>query len=334
METLTIPKILSTLKERNEIATKKGYDNFSHMVLWNDKFFIREACNAHYFLNFLQDEFDLINQADNKLPFEEFSLPLEEVIEHCFYQIGEIFDFNIEKIDNLYLVKDVNNHIEAAEGDELLGYFTLNLFHCDLGEWFSIEDPIDGETIELANGKSSILGYTTGSINMSLVDGQNLSSREIIKFWREMGHCIQHMTTDLSSLPKHLHELGAMFLEYNCIEFYEITLDRTAELKKDIAIAMVDLILHSDKMNTEQDVIAVIEAVQDFAGINLSIDDLKPIIQGDFACCYFAYPYCRSKVREEPLMVFKQIVQSYRGHEQQEMGDTDEILHKFFEDDI
>jgi hypothetical protein len=44
METLTIPKILSTLKERNEIATKKGYDNFSHMVLWNDKFFIRETC--------------------------------------------------------------------------------------------------------------------------------------------------------------------------------------------------------------------------------------------------------------------------------------------------
>ena len=89
----------------------------------------------------------------------------------------------------------------------MLGYFILNLYHENKGEWFRVEAAYDGVEID-KDGCSLIKGHSTGSVNMSLAKNQNLTTNDIIKFWHLMGHCIQHMTTMLENIPANLFESG------------------------------------------------------------------------------------------------------------------------------
>jgi hypothetical protein len=299
MKILQTSEILDTLIRRNDIAVKKGYDNFSHMLLLNDRFFIRECCDTLYFINFLQDELDLLMLPKPSSEGEDLKITFEDALDHCFFVIGEIFDFDIEKEGSLYLLKDVNHHVDAADGNDILGYFTLNLFNKDQEECLIIGGPVNM--------------LTSCSINMNLVKGQGLNDAQLIKLWSQMGKCIQHMTTDLVSLPRHIYELGSMFMEEACLNFYDMIFDRVSSLKKDIAIALVDLVWHSDKMNTEKDVMSVINDIQDIVGVNLCIDDFEPVISGGYESSYFTYAWCRKEVRENNIQVFNMITQSYRG---------------------
>jgi hypothetical protein len=299
---LKASEILNVLNQRKEMATHYGYDNFSHMVLWNDGFFIREACNALYFVNFLQDELDLLPSSVNNHITEGLLIPLEDVLYQCFLTIYELFYFIIEEDENgLYVIKDVNNHIDAADGNENLGYFFLNLFNKNKEEEFIIEEAINM--------------LTSGSLNMNLIEGKELNENQIIKLWQQMGKCIHHMTTNLETVPKHIYELGSMFMEEVCFRVFDMEIDRTSDLKKDIAIAMVDLIWHSDEMNTEENIIDTVNEINIIVGIDLCLDDFNPIINGRYESSYFTYAFCRKKAREYGE-AFSMIVNSYRGHEE------------------
>ena len=302
MKKLKPSEILDTLMQRNDIAVTKGYDNFSHMLLWNDRFFIKECCDTLYFINFLQDELDLLMLSKPSSEREELKIALDDALDQCFFVIGEIFDFDIDKEESLYLLKDVNHHVDAADGNEILGYFTLNLFNKDQEECLNIGGPVNM--------------LTSCSINMNLVKGQDLNEVQLINLWSQMGKCIQHMTTDLVSLPRHIYELGAMFMEEACVNFYDMTFDRVPSLKKDIAIALVDLVWHGDQMKTEKKVMSVINDIQEIVGVNLCIDDFKPVITGGYEGSYFTYAWCRKEVRENNIQVFNMIIQSYIGSDE------------------
>jgi Zn-dependent oligopeptidase len=104
-------------------------------------------------------------------------------------------------------------------------------------------------------------------------------------------------------------------MEEVCFRVFNMEIDRTSYLKKDIAIAMVDLIWHSDEMNTEENIIDTVNEINIIVGIDLCLDDFNPIINGRYESSYFTYAFCRKKAREYGE-AFSMIVNSYRGHEE------------------
>jgi Zn-dependent oligopeptidase len=328
MNTLMISEILKNIRQRNKIAVDKGYPDYSHMILWNCHGIQDHMLWSWDMIDFLDREANYIEKQNN-FTSEELNLPIDQVLNDCFDTIFEVFEFTIEKDGDLYTVSDPNGKIELADGDPLLGYFILNLYHENKGEWFRVEAAYDGVEID-EDGCSLIKGHSTGSVNMSLAKNQNLSTNDVIKLWHLMGHCIQHMTTMLENIPANLFESGSVLFEELCLSHYKIRPDRRRELLKDIAIGIVDLKWHTAGCINEddsvggQDLIDIVKMVQDHISVDLCLDDFSAIIDGGKHGRYFSHALCRNMVENNHQVFIKMIMDSYPLNTRNSEPDEDE----------
>lgn len=137
----------------------------------------------------------------------------------------------------------------------------------------------------------------TNTVHLDWTKDQLLTEREVLFLWHEVFHLIHHNQINLNSLPPDLWELGAIQGEEYCQQYYGMRFRTGAQ--KDIAIAFVDMELACSTGITEQDVINIVEAVQNFTGVDLTLDDFNTIIYGQYGGCYFGYTLCRGLAREQ-----------------------------------
>jgi hypothetical protein len=204
---------------------------------------------------FLQYSLSLI-QHDENAEIPEISR--EYALHDCFSVINEYFNLSISKDDEIYSVLD--------DQDNVLGYFKI--VDAD-GCWFDIEEPIN----QLPNGSVHLCkdaGYMT---------------------WHEMGHCIHHILRDLDIVSPDLWEFGGVLFERLAAQFYQFDLPTYPQLKE-IALSLLDLELSLCTSITEQELIKLVEHIQNYVGVDITINDLEPII-GQYGGCYFTYPWGR-----------------------------------------
>ena len=208
--------------------------------------------------------------------------PLKQVLEDCYESIFQYL--------NLRVLTNICTDILTVTTAEykVLGYFSV---HTTEGNWFDIEEPINGKR--------------TGSVHLSVLDPDELSSDEILYLFHEVYHAIHHILNDLETVEPRYWELGSMLGESFCSDKYGIC--RTPlQLKKDIAIAMVDSELAYGNLSPEN-VVLLVEEIQDRLGIELVKEDFNTCISGEYAGSYFTYPYCRQLVQSDRNSVIKKL---------------------------
>lgn len=256
-----IHQIIEITNSRFVEACSNGYSTYFDRM--------QEHCSMKGFdsvLNLLTEQIALpIQVGEGKL-----QLSIGFVLSDCFNMILKQYGFRIiECVDN-YLVLD---------GSKIVGYFNLDLSHENEGSWFDPLEPIDG--------------YRNGSVNMSFKERNSINESEIVLLFHEMGHCIQHLREDLDTVPFDLWEQGAMEFEVLCNEYYGLQFDRSGTSRKDLAIALLDFELSNCTGINEPELIALIEKVQNYVGIDVTLQDFDHIINGQYGGVYYGYVLCR-----------------------------------------
>ncbi|WAK01881.1 hypothetical protein [Methylobacter sp. YRD-M1] len=260
-----ISGFVKAINKRHERAISGGYNNYAEMV-WKDCIH-RDVNSVFSFLNSALQASHEETVSDNR----EFELI--DVLDTLFETIHKTFGI---------IIKENENDYSVLNGDgESLGTFSLCLYNnYDDGNWFNMDGP------------------NNGIVNTNFVEDDTLSSTQVILLWHEVGHAIHHLLADLSTVPPDLWELGSILFEELCSEVFDIPISTNC-IKKDLAIALVDLELSLSNGIDEKQFINIVEHVQNSIGVNLDIDDIGKCIYGQYGGVCFTYPYCRDLVEQD-----------------------------------
>jgi len=128
--------------------------------------------------------------------------------------------------------------------------------------------------------------------------GDYATNPDIILIWHELGHYVHSLVEDLEQVnPLYIEYLPTVFEEL-CISFYEMKCEeyREYELKRLIALSLVDLALVDMKEVRQEEFYSLIEDVQNTVGINLTVDMLEVLCNTRYSGSYMGYVLCRKIV--------------------------------------
>lgn len=272
-EELSLEHIVNTVNERYTIAKQKGYNNYAEMI-WEDCI----IKNPTEIFTILTNELQSVKGYSNT---QESFISVDNILPYLFEAVSIHFNLGMDKIDDIFKVTNSNG--------DCLGSFQLVLHNpSEYGTWFEVVDS------------------NTGIVNMNLVEGELLSGYQAMLLFHELGHAIHHITTNLETVPPDLWELGGLLGEELYADYFDYGRPDD-ELKQDIAIALVDLELSLSSGVTEQEVIRIVEHVQNYVGVNLTLSHFEGCINGMYGAVYWTYPYCRSLVRLDRAEVIKKV---------------------------
>lgn len=263
---LSLSSIVNVVNSRYTLAKQEGYNNYAEKI-W-------EKCihkNPVQLFEFISNE---IKSLEHCQEYPDIQVSLDDALSALLHTLHTNFTLIITENNSIFRVFDLQNNE--------LGCFTLNIDHPEnLGCWFEIEDS------------------NTGTVNMNLEGKELLSGSQVMLLFHEVGHAIHHIHSNLETIQPDFWELGGILLEELCKEHFEVGRS-THNLKKDLALSLIDLELALSTSVTNEELIKIVEHIQNFVGVDISVDDFGSITEGQYGGMYWTYPYCRWLVNNHP----------------------------------